>query len=151
MNLFRYSVYVNKLVVLSNIPYKGFPKFIHFRFTIQIHLEQLTVTDKQVFLRFKSKQFMIFQIGFPTGKRGKRIVWIDGGNHAREWPAFHTATYIINEVWYKQYLILLRYFGLFSLVFMVNCPYQLLVPVVDRAVPIAFYKQDYDDIYSIIY
>ncbi|KJH43743.1 hypothetical protein DICVIV_10231 [Dictyocaulus viviparus] len=28
----------------------------------------------------------------------KPAVWLDGGNHAREWPAFHVAVYFIEEL-----------------------------------------------------
>ncbi|VDO55178.1 unnamed protein product [Brugia timori] len=42
-------------------------------------------------------------IGNPIRRDQKRIIWIDGGNHAREWPAFHTAAFFINKV-----LILLK-------------------------------------------
>lgn len=37
-------------------------------------------------------------IGNPIRENEKRIVWIDGGNHAREWPAFHTVAFIIDKV-----------------------------------------------------
>ncbi|CAJ0956605.1 unnamed protein product, partial [Mesorhabditis belari] len=38
-------------------------------------------------------------LGLKIGKPGvnKPVVWIDGGNHAREWPAFHTAIYFIEQ------------------------------------------------------
>ncbi|KIH56218.1 hypothetical protein ANCDUO_13602 [Ancylostoma duodenale] len=39
----------------------------------------------------------IFFIGRPTNHT-KPAVWLDGGNHAREWPAFHVAVYFIEEV-----------------------------------------------------
>uniref|UniRef100_A0A1I8EGY1 Peptidase_M14 domain-containing protein n=3 Tax=Wuchereria bancrofti TaxID=6293 RepID=A0A1I8EGY1_WUCBA len=37
-------------------------------------------------------------IGNPIRRNKNRIIWIDGGNHAREWPAFHTATFFINKL-----------------------------------------------------
>ncbi|KAM3721033.1 putative carboxypeptidase suro-1 [Dirofilaria immitis] len=37
-------------------------------------------------------------IGNPIRETDKRIVWIDGGNHAREWPAFHTAIFFIHQL-----------------------------------------------------
>ncbi|CAG9529711.1 unnamed protein product [Cercopithifilaria johnstoni] len=37
-------------------------------------------------------------IGNPIQENKKRIVWIDGGNHAREWPAFHTVAFFINQL-----------------------------------------------------
>ncbi|RCN47345.1 hypothetical protein ANCCAN_06633 [Ancylostoma caninum] len=36
-------------------------------------------------------------IGRPTNHT-KPAVWLDGGNHAREWPAFHVAVFFIEEV-----------------------------------------------------
>ncbi|EGT43988.1 hypothetical protein CAEBREN_32183 [Caenorhabditis brenneri] len=33
----------------------------------------------------------------PAGRR-KIAVWLDGGNHAREWPAFHVAVYFIEKL-----------------------------------------------------
>uniref|UniRef100_A0A1I7ZDV2 Peptidase_M14 domain-containing protein n=1 Tax=Steinernema glaseri TaxID=37863 RepID=A0A1I7ZDV2_9BILA len=38
------------------------------------------------------------KIGFPVNATDKRAVWIDGGNHAREWPAFHCNLFFINEL-----------------------------------------------------
>lgn len=46
----------------------------------------------------------LVKIGNPARATNKRVVWIDGGNHAREWPAFHTAAFFINEVWYHIFL-----------------------------------------------
>ncbi|VDK86718.1 unnamed protein product [Litomosoides sigmodontis] len=37
-------------------------------------------------------------IGNPIHENKKRIVWIDGGNHAREWPALHTAITFIDKL-----------------------------------------------------
>ncbi|TKR96837.1 hypothetical protein L596_010799 [Steinernema carpocapsae] len=38
------------------------------------------------------------KIGFPANNTDKRAVWLDGGNHAREWPAFHSNVFFINEL-----------------------------------------------------
>ena len=39
------------------------------------------------------------QIGKPNAANSaKPAVWLDGGNHAREWPAFHVAVYFIEQV-----------------------------------------------------
>ncbi|EYB95982.1 hypothetical protein Y032_0154g2972 [Ancylostoma ceylanicum] len=37
------------------------------------------------------------KIGRPANHT-KPAVWLDGGNHAREWPAFHVAVYFIEEL-----------------------------------------------------
>ncbi|ETN75335.1 zinc carboxypeptidase [Necator americanus] len=40
-------------------------------------------------------------LGLKIGHRTnytKPAVWLDGGNHAREWPAFHVAVYFIEEL-----------------------------------------------------
>ncbi|KAF8367141.1 hypothetical protein PRIPAC_84970 [Pristionchus pacificus] len=36
-------------------------------------------------------------IGKPRNHK-KPMVWLDGGNHAREWPAFHVAVYFIEQL-----------------------------------------------------
>lgn len=54
------------------------------------------------FLNFKLEYIKIFkrlQIGNPIHRTDKRIVWIDGGIHAREWAAVHTALYFIDQVY----------------------------------------------------
>uniref|UniRef100_A0A914WMJ0 Peptidase M14 carboxypeptidase A domain-containing protein n=1 Tax=Plectus sambesii TaxID=2011161 RepID=A0A914WMJ0_9BILA len=38
------------------------------------------------------------KIGSPVNATNKRIVYIDGGMHAREWPSMHLALYFINEL-----------------------------------------------------
>ncbi|WKX88749.1 hypothetical protein Q1695_008404 [Nippostrongylus brasiliensis] len=38
-----------------------------------------------------------FKIGRPS-ENPKPAVWLDGGNHAREWPAFHVAVYFIEQL-----------------------------------------------------
>ncbi|VDM95237.1 unnamed protein product [Thelazia callipaeda] len=38
------------------------------------------------------------KIGNPISKIDKRIIWIDGGMHAREWAAIHTALYFIDQL-----------------------------------------------------
>ncbi|KAK6023205.1 zinc carboxypeptidase, partial [Ostertagia ostertagi] len=44
----------------------------------------------------KSSKCLI-QIG-KKSERTKPAVWLDGGNHAREWPAFHVAVYFIEQL-----------------------------------------------------
>jgi hypothetical protein len=53
----------------------------------------------KVMLNIHYFNYLIFQIGTssPEGKT-KPGVWIDGGNHAREWPAFHLCIYFIDKV-----------------------------------------------------
>ncbi|ETN85679.1 hypothetical protein NECAME_06298, partial [Necator americanus] len=38
------------------------------------------------------------KIGSGVYRNDKRIVWIDGGIHAREWAAVHTVIYVIDRV-----------------------------------------------------
>ncbi|RCN24036.1 hypothetical protein ANCCAN_30275 [Ancylostoma caninum] len=38
------------------------------------------------------------KIGSGVHRNDKRIVWIDGGIHAREWAAVHTVIYVIDRV-----------------------------------------------------
>ncbi|KAK6051183.1 hypothetical protein COOONC_11313 [Cooperia oncophora] len=38
------------------------------------------------------------QIGTGVHRTDKRVIWIDGGIHAREWAAVHTVIYIIDRV-----------------------------------------------------
>jgi len=40
----------------------------------------------------------MLKIGFPLTKRGKKAMWIDGGIHAREWPASTTAIYFMEQL-----------------------------------------------------
>lgn len=38
------------------------------------------------------------KIGYPISRTDKKIVWIDGGIHAREWAAIHTALFFIEQL-----------------------------------------------------
>uniref|UniRef100_A0A914WJZ6 ShKT domain-containing protein n=1 Tax=Plectus sambesii TaxID=2011161 RepID=A0A914WJZ6_9BILA len=38
------------------------------------------------------------KIGNPASETNKRVVWIDGGIHSREWASMHTALFFINEL-----------------------------------------------------
>jgi len=40
----------------------------------------------------------MLKIGYPLTKRGKKSIWIDGGIHAREWPASTTAIYFMQQL-----------------------------------------------------
>uniref|UniRef100_A0A0M3JSW8 ShKT domain-containing protein n=1 Tax=Anisakis simplex TaxID=6269 RepID=A0A0M3JSW8_ANISI len=44
------------------------------------------------------KPYTPLQIGNPIYRTDKRIIWIDGGIHAREWAAVHTALYFIDQL-----------------------------------------------------
>ncbi len=46
-----------------------------------------------------------FQIGFPISNTQKRIIWLDGGIHAREWAASTVALYHIKEVHVESLLL----------------------------------------------
>ncbi|VDM97309.1 unnamed protein product [Thelazia callipaeda] len=46
----------------------------------------------------EGRRLLALKIGNPVQANSKRIVYIDGGNHAREWPAFHTATFFIHKL-----------------------------------------------------
>lgn len=41
----------------------------------------------------------IFKIGYNVGNEKKRVFWIDGNIHAREWASSHTALFFINQVY----------------------------------------------------
>lgn len=47
---------------------------------------------------YEGRNIIGLKIGYPAHATNKRIVWLDGGNHAREWPAFHLALFFINEL-----------------------------------------------------
>ena len=38
------------------------------------------------------------QLGTNIHSTEKRVIWIDGGIHAREWAAVHTTLYFIDRV-----------------------------------------------------
>ena len=45
------------------------------------------------------KDFILsFQLGTNIHSTQKRVIWIDGGIHAREWAAVHTTCYFIERV-----------------------------------------------------
>lgn len=48
-----------------------------------------------IFINF---YYYFFQIGNPIHQTNKRIIWIDGGIHAREWASIHTVLYFIDQV-----------------------------------------------------
>uniref|UniRef100_A0A915B421 Peptidase M14 carboxypeptidase A domain-containing protein n=2 Tax=Parascaris univalens TaxID=6257 RepID=A0A915B421_PARUN len=46
----------------------------------------------------EGRRLLGLKIGYPASAINKRAVWLDGGNHAREWPAFHTAVFFIDQL-----------------------------------------------------
>ncbi|KHN79052.1 Carboxypeptidase A2 [Toxocara canis] len=46
----------------------------------------------------EGRELIGVKIGYPASATNKRAVWLDGGNHAREWPAFHTALYFVDQL-----------------------------------------------------
>lgn len=46
----------------------------------------------------EGRKLIGLKIGYPAQNTEKPAVYIDGGNHAREWPAFHTALYFIDHL-----------------------------------------------------
>lgn len=42
------------------------------------------------------------KIGSQVWRNDKRIFWIDGGIHAREWAAVHTALWFIDRVRHRK-------------------------------------------------
>ncbi|CAI5438406.1 unnamed protein product [Caenorhabditis angaria] len=54
---------------------------------------------KQIGKSREGRPLLGLKIGKPS-KDGKRKIasWLDGGNHAREWPAFHVAVYFIEKL-----------------------------------------------------
>lgn len=49
-------------------------------------------------ITYEGRHIKGIKIGNPIGRTDKRIVWIDGGMHAREWAAIHTALYFIDQL-----------------------------------------------------
>uniref|UniRef100_A0A8R1TLJ8 ShKT domain-containing protein n=2 Tax=Onchocerca TaxID=6281 RepID=A0A8R1TLJ8_ONCVO len=47
---------------------------------------------------FEGRKINGIKIGNPIDKTDKRIIWIDGGIHAREWASIHTVLYIIDQL-----------------------------------------------------
>lgn len=47
---------------------------------------------------FEGRHIKGIKIGNPVESTIKRIVWIDGGMHAREWASIHTALYFIDQL-----------------------------------------------------
>ncbi|TKR96997.1 hypothetical protein L596_010930 [Steinernema carpocapsae] len=47
---------------------------------------------------FEGRTIKGIKIGNPISDTSKRIVWIDGGMHAREWAAIHTALWFIEQL-----------------------------------------------------
>ncbi|VDD94258.1 unnamed protein product [Enterobius vermicularis] len=46
----------------------------------------------------EGREIVGIKIGNPINRTDKRIIWIDGGIHAREWAAVHTALYFIDQL-----------------------------------------------------
>ncbi|KAF8367022.1 hypothetical protein PRIPAC_84851 [Pristionchus pacificus] len=47
---------------------------------------------------FEGRNIICVKIGTNTSRTDKKVVWIDGGIHAREWGAIHTALYFIEQL-----------------------------------------------------
>uniref|UniRef100_A0A0R3RJX2 Peptidase_M14 domain-containing protein n=1 Tax=Elaeophora elaphi TaxID=1147741 RepID=A0A0R3RJX2_9BILA len=47
---------------------------------------------------YEGRDIKGIKIGNPIDKTDKRIVWIDGGIHAREWASIHTVLYFIDQL-----------------------------------------------------
>ncbi|VDK82401.1 unnamed protein product [Litomosoides sigmodontis] len=47
---------------------------------------------------FEGRKIRGIKIGNPVNRTDKRIVWIDGGIHAREWASIHTVLYFIEQL-----------------------------------------------------
>ncbi|KAL3998934.1 Zinc carboxypeptidase family protein [Acanthocheilonema viteae] len=47
---------------------------------------------------FEGRKINGIKIGNPIDRTDKRIIWIDGGIHAREWASIHTALYFIDQL-----------------------------------------------------
>lgn len=47
---------------------------------------------------YEGRHIRGIKIGSPIHRTDKRIVWVDGGIHAREWAAVHTALYFIDQL-----------------------------------------------------
>lgn len=63
---------------------------------IQILLKH--IWEYKVFWNEENWSSNWIQIGTNTTRTDKKVVWIDGGIHAREWGAIHTALYFIEQV-----------------------------------------------------
>ncbi|KAL3085351.1 hypothetical protein niasHS_010420 [Heterodera schachtii] len=47
---------------------------------------------------YEGRSIRGIKIGSPVSDTNKRIVWIDGGMHAREWASIHTALWFIDQL-----------------------------------------------------
>ncbi|KAI3410037.1 hypothetical protein GPALN_006401 [Globodera pallida] len=47
---------------------------------------------------YEGRSIRGIKIGSPISDTGKRIVWVDGGMHAREWASVHTALWFIEQL-----------------------------------------------------
>uniref|UniRef100_F1L0E0 Carboxypeptidase A2 n=1 Tax=Ascaris suum TaxID=6253 RepID=F1L0E0_ASCSU len=47
---------------------------------------------------YEGRHIRGIKIGNPIHRTDKRIIWVDGGIHAREWAAVHTALYFIDQL-----------------------------------------------------
>ncbi|VDM38556.1 unnamed protein product [Toxocara canis] len=47
---------------------------------------------------YEGRHIRGIKIGYPIHRTDKRIIWVDGGIHAREWAAVHTALYFIDQL-----------------------------------------------------
>uniref|UniRef100_A0A914UYZ3 Peptidase M14 carboxypeptidase A domain-containing protein n=1 Tax=Plectus sambesii TaxID=2011161 RepID=A0A914UYZ3_9BILA len=52
----------------------------------------------QIGTTHEGRSIVGIKIGNHISNQNKRVVWIDGGIHAREWASIHTALYFINEL-----------------------------------------------------
>uniref|UniRef100_A0A914X2L1 Zinc carboxypeptidase A 1 n=1 Tax=Plectus sambesii TaxID=2011161 RepID=A0A914X2L1_9BILA len=77
--------------------YSTYPKITYWLQTIAFNYPSFTKTFK-IGTTTEGRAIEGIKIGNPASSRDKKAVWIDGGIHAREWAAVHTALYIINEL-----------------------------------------------------
>lgn len=77
--------------------YHDYPEFEHF--IQQAAREYPSITQLKVIgTSREGRKLLGLKIGTPPFEVNKPAVWIDGGNHAREWPAFHLAVYFIQKL-----------------------------------------------------
>lgn len=77
--------------------YHSYDEMVQWMKDIEYHYPSMAKTYS-IGRTHEGREIVGIKIGNPIHRTDKRIVWIDGGIHAREWAAVHTALYFIDQL-----------------------------------------------------
>ncbi|VDL84777.1 unnamed protein product [Nippostrongylus brasiliensis] len=77
--------------------YASYADMIKYMRTIEFYYPNITKIVR-LGTTHEGKPIEGLKIGYPISSTKKRVIWVDGNIHAREWASSHTALYFINQL-----------------------------------------------------